>query len=118
MHRCPRRGEMVTPTGYPTSDTYESDDTCSYCGSMHPDVFMTRLEGGDIELGPTDKSYKIYVTNKGGRSLPYTKFYFQHLSNNQRLQFIQLLNGKKVHIGYPGHFYTTPFFITYAKPTC
>lgn len=43
-----------------------------------------------------------------------TKFYFQHLSVDQKKRFVELLNEKKIQIGYPGHFYVRPFFI--AKP--
>lgn len=40
------------------------------------------------------------------------KFYFQHLSSEQKHKFVQLLNERKLNIGMPGHFYVTPFFIT------
>lgn len=39
------------------------------------------------------------------------KFYFQHMSEEQRREFIELLNAGTVRIGYPGYFYVTPFFI-------
>lgn len=39
------------------------------------------------------------------------KFYFQHLSVDQRRQFLDLVNSGTMVIGYPGHFYTLPFFI-------
>jgi hypothetical protein len=101
---------------------------------------MLRLEAGDVELGPTDKNYKVYVENQGGqvfkqtyrdcprdsephmpdqcthwvtRDMAGTKFYFWHLSTEQRKRFIELLNDKKLRIGYPGHFYVKPFFLTY-----
>lgn len=48
------------------------DGTCDYCGSLLPDLFMARLELGDVELGPTDKSYKVYVHNKGGEQFKRT----------------------------------------------
>jgi hypothetical protein len=40
------------------------------------------------------------------------KFYYQHLSEEQRDAFVDLLNAKTVNVGYPGHFYVLPFFIT------
>lgn len=43
------------------------DGTCDYCGSLMPDAFMERLEAGTIKLGPTDKNYKVYVDNVGGK---------------------------------------------------
>lgn len=121
-------------------DYFRVDDTCSFCGSLNADVLMARLEAGDVQLGPTDKSYKAYVRNQGGalfkqtyrdcppgsaphmpdacehwvtRETTETKFYFQHLSRDQKLRFIELLNDKKVALGYPGYFYTKPYFITY-----
>ena len=132
----------------PGLDTYRADDSCSYCGSLNPDILMARIEAGDVELGPTDKSYKVYIENKGGagfkqsyrdcvpdksvidgkevttkctgpdtcthwttRERSSTKFYFQHLSEDQKKRFVELLNEKKIRIGAPGHFYTKPFFI-------
>lgn len=142
---CPRRSESVFGLRKEKADTWREDDTCSYCGSVNPDTLMTRLEAGDIEIGPTDKSYKIYVHNAGGaafkqtyrdcyeqprtgkakepkctgpddcshwvtREINDTKFYFQHLSAEQRTKFIEIYNAKRMKIGYPGHFYVLPFF--------
>lgn len=139
---CPRRVEapfQLTGIGPDGKDTLGKDDTCSYCGSLNPATFMARLEIGDIELGPTDKNYKVYVKNHGGatfkqtyrdcptidtckgpgtcthwvtREVEETKFYFQHLSVDQKKRFVELLNEKKLKIGMPGHFYTSPFFIS------
>jgi hypothetical protein len=67
-----------------------------------------------VELGPTDKNYKAYVENAGGEPIKVhgaSKFYFQHLSEDQRKYFVQLLNEKRIKIGVPGHFYVYPFFI-------
>jgi hypothetical protein len=38
------------------------------------------------------------------------KFYFQHLSADERRRFVELLNARALNIGYPGHFYRLPFF--------
>lgn len=102
--KCPRRFEIGQSGD--GEDTWRADNTCSYCGSMNPDVFMQKAEAG-VELGPTDKDYKVYVDGMNG------KFYFQHLSEEQMKKFVELLNAKTLKIGYPGHFYTTPFFIHY-----
>lgn len=98
----PFNGEMV----------WREDATCSYCGSLNPDVFMARLEAGDVELGPTDKSYKVYIKDLEGKPVggPAGKFYFQHLSPEQQGRFIELYNARKIKMGYPGHFYVSPFF--------
>lgn len=97
----PFNGEMV----------WRENNTCSYCGSLNPDAFMVRLEAGDITLDPTDKDYKVYVANAGGPDLRGAiKFYFQHLSADQRARFIELHNERKLNMGPPGHFYVAPFF--------
>jgi hypothetical protein len=114
---CPRRGEVggAGVFKFPTSDRWRGDDnTCSYCGSLNQDWLMDRLEAGTIELGPTDKNYKVYVENAGGE--PFNvhgapKFYFPHLSKAQRQRFVEMLNEKKIKIGAPGHFYVLPFFV-------
>jgi hypothetical protein len=108
-HLCPQRIEG--PFRYPDKDTWRSDDTCSHCGSMNPDILMKRLEAGNIELGPTDKSYKVYVKNAGGENVLAIKFYFQHLNEDQKRRFVELLNESKLKLGMPGHFYRLPFSI-------
>lgn len=154
-HTCGRRAEngMDNPNSPLRGsgrdlDTYRDDNTCSYCGSFNPDTLMQRLEVGDVELGPTDKNYKVYLMNAGGeafkqtyrdcptdrkivdgkeittkcsgpdtcthwvtREMSQAKFYFQHLSVDQKKRFIELLNEKKIKIGMPGHFYSRPYFI-------
>lgn len=118
-------------------DEWRADGTCSYCGSMNPEALMARIEAGDIELRPTDKSYKVYVRNVGGapfqqtyrdcpadarctgpddcthwvtREVSETKFYFYHLGDTQRDRFIELFNQRKIRLGFPGHFYVLPYF--------
>lgn len=148
---CPRRLESPMPQGGIYEDHYREDGTCSYCGSMNPDTFMQRLLAGDIEVGPTDKSYKVYVRNRGGegfkqtyrncpvhpcpdvtdadgkanvnncthwvtRDVEDTKFYFQHLTPAQQDSFIQLHNEGKIHYGFPGYLYTTPYFCQKTTP--
>lgn len=72
-HTCPRRREngmdvenALRGSG-PNLDTYEpkhglvgQPTGCSYCGSMDPEDFMNAVRTG-AEIGPTDKSYKLYV---------------------------------------------------------
>lgn len=38
------------------------------------------------------------------------KFYYEHLKGPHRQKFVDLLNAKKINVGYPGHFYRLPFF--------
>jgi hypothetical protein len=125
------------------------DNSCTFCGSLNPDVFMARLEKGDVSLTPTDKSYKVYIRNEGGeqfkqsfrdcysqspdrkptcagpddcphwvtREIGDTKFYFEHLSPEQQLRFLALLNERKLRLNYPGFFYRLPFFLRLGPPT-
>lgn len=38
------------------------------------------------------------------------KFYFQHLDEQQRAEFIELYNGNAMALAYPGRFYVAPYF--------
>lgn len=112
-HVCPRREEA--PTGWlaqhPGYDWWEDRAgarCCSWCGSRNPDDLMAVLRTGSVELGPTDKAYKAYIHTLEGEHAG--KFYFQHLSGEQRREFVALLNAKAFPVGYPGHFYVLPFF--------
>lgn len=70
------------------------------------DEFMQILRDGG-EMGPTDKTYKVYVTHPGGED----KFYFEDLTLEQKREFVDIYNSKQMNIGYPGYFYTLPFFM-------
>lgn len=109
-HLCPRRQEVFQAArfGAPEFDCWTERDTCSWCGSLHPDLFMERVRAGD-QLGPTDKNYKVYIGST-------EKFYFQHLSEEQMKELIDLLNARKLNIGYPGHFYRLPYFMRVNDP--
>lgn len=111
-HTCPRRIE--NGTDYPNSplrgsgrglDIYDTvhglvgqSRGCSYCGSMHPDDFMQAVRDHQ-EIGPTDKSYKLYVGGMSG------KFYTVHLSPEQGFEFRRLWVDAKINWGYPGRPY-------------
>jgi hypothetical protein len=117
-----------------------SDDCCSWCGSLNPDIFMELLESEIVVIEPTDKNYKVYVRTEDGSKLfkmmhsgqidpganredpanwtwtiderNHTKFYFQHLDEAQKIRFVELLNLKKLRFDYPGFFYRIPYFIS------
>jgi hypothetical protein len=117
-HTCGRRYEQArTQAGEQHHDHYRADGRCSYCGSVSQEVFLKFVRDGG-EVGPTDKSYKVYlhdVKDESGNvtvQAPGLKFYFQHLDDMGRAEFIALYNDKKMRIGYPGHFYTRPYFCT------
>ena len=109
---CGRRN-----AGYPYAkafagpDYWRFDGTCNYCGSLSPDQLFKAIEDG-CEIGPTDKSYKIYIKGeKAPKVSGAVKFYFQHLSEDEKHKFIGILNDGKIKFGYPGNFYVKPFFI-------
>ncbi len=51
-----------------------------------------------------------YVLIEPEKATIQHKFYFQHLSQEQRERFVQLLNEKKLRLDMPGYFYRLPFF--------
>ena len=124
MHTCPRRVEDGTHTtdspfrnSGPDQDAYTPGHGiggqhrgCTYCGSMHPDDFLEAIRAG-ATIGPTDKNYKAYVEGWEKNAANGGKFYFQHLSTEQRHEFVRLLNEGSVTIGYPGFFHVRPFFV-------
>ena len=106
-HLCPRRSEGgIADTDH---DTWRDNGTCSYCGSYNPDVLMAELESGEVTIGPTDKSYKAYLTYP--QPDRHGKFYFQHLSEAQMIRFVELHNANALKLSYPHHFYVLPFFM-------
>ena len=112
--KCPRRVEDGTDrpdspfTWANKEDKWRSDGTCSYCGSISPRMLFEAIADGK-EIGPTDKNYKVYV--KGLNVRGAGKFYFQHFDEDNKNEFIRLLNEDKINIGFPGRFYVLPFFI-------
>lgn len=111
------------------------DKTCDYCGSMMGDDFMARLEAGDILLGVTTKTYKVYVRNNGGAPFlgshrvdeahtadqsqwkwttverEQSKFYFQHLTGDQQKRFVELLNANRIKFDGGYRFNPLPYFV-------
>lgn len=119
MHTCPRRFEAPPGRYQENADTWEEGHglvgqdaigtSCSYCGSLNPDRFLELVEQEWV-VGPTDKPYKVYLSPPGRVGGREAKVYLQHLSEEQRDQFIDLYNTKQMKIGYPGRFYVLPFF--------
>lgn len=119
---CPRRAEVPDTSRlheqFPGPDRYEPGHGlvsqtlgCTWCGSMPPDDFMAAVRAG-AEISPTDKNYKAYIRLSGGEA----KFYFQHLDEEQRMEFFEVYRDGALTIGYPGHFTRLPFFIGTAPP--
>lgn len=122
--RCPRRDE-----GYAMPVDGQNEDKpdhwvaldmgvigarggrhCSFCGSLHPDDFMRMITEGET-LEPTDKNYKAYVSASEKVGPNGDKFYFQHLSVEQRKALVDMVNARTIHFGHPGGFYRLPFFM-------
>jgi hypothetical protein len=83
-----------------------AEPACTWCGSLSGDRFMQMIKDG-YTIGPTDKNYKAYVQTGDGF---HGKFYYQHLSEEQRAEFIELLNNRTAKLGFPGYFYVLPYF--------
>lgn len=116
---CPRRMLGLGPWEREENlDTWDIRDQfangviarhCSFCGSLHPDSFMQGvLEGWEII--PTDKNYKAYIRDQGGKE---TKFYFDHLSQEQQQEFVERVRDGSMRIATPGYFYRLPFFASH-----
>lgn len=63
------------------------DRVCSFCGSLHPDDFIRYVEASvktdsDVQIEPSDKRYKIYVSHPCVRNAHEggIKFYTWHLA--------------------------------------
>lgn len=139
---CGRRFDIFSASHmWPGEDRFRAEDaSCSYCGSFHPDKLIERLEAGTVELGATDKNYKVYLHNAGGepfkqhyrdcysqgakdckgpaecthwvtRDTSSSKFYFQHFSSDQMRRFIELMNAGKLKMHGGYGFYRLPFFV-------
>lgn len=79
-------------------------------------------EDGWVEVGDEEReamkrdgwqSEYAYIQFSSRGDTRSSKFYFEHLSDEQKEEFVELINKKKVKIGYPGHFYNLPFFVSH-----
>lgn len=107
---CPRRMTEFGPWDRSANlDFWRNDSTCSFCGSLKPELLLQNMEEGIVTLGPTDKAYKLYVRSQPNNM---NKFYFQHFTVEQQDKFVELynMNPRPFVMSYPGHFYVAPFF--------
>lgn len=109
---CPSNPNTSSVFAYGSTNFWREDkesnlQTCNYCGSINQDQFMQLVEEGKISLGSTDKGYKVYCHLENGKQM---KFYFQHLSEEQRKKFVDLYNERKIKFQGSG-FYVFPFFM-------
>jgi hypothetical protein len=91
---------------------WRADKTCSYCGSVSGEDFLTGLESGEYKLGTTSKNYKAYLHSVGGGM---KKFYFHHLSHEQQVRFVELYNEGKIKFEGDLGFQRLPFFMQLVK---
>lgn len=120
-HTCPRRKE----TGHDRGDSpfvgsgqnldkYRDDNTCSYCGSLNPELFIALLWQDNVTIGTTDKNYKIYLKSPELK-MSCPKFYFQHFTKEQIDSFIDLMNTNRLKFESDIGFYVLPFFCREVK---
>jgi hypothetical protein len=104
----PRAGELKV-TGMTNSEpTYRQDEWVKVTEENLPELIADGW--GDNNLGSW-----MMKTPRG--STIHDKFYFQHLSGAEQDKFIDLLNGKKINLAYPGHFYVLPYFAVPVEKT-
>lgn len=107
---CPRRmGELGPWERDEGIDHWRDDDTCSFCGSLKPSKFFELVEQGAV-VGPTDKSYKAYVSGPMVHVHGAGKVYFQHFTEGDCQRFVDLYNAHTMHVS--GDFYRLPFFVS------
>lgn len=107
----------------PTDKTYKA-----YIETPNPLVGQIVVIGGESgpAFGNDGKPTKPDLTPeeiKAGRydrkiegpagKMAHAKFYFQHLSDDQKRRFVELLNAKRLRFSFPGHFYVAPYFIRF-----
>lgn len=110
-----KAGHAVVPTDknykayvdLPNPQVGQTIEIGSESGPAFRDGKQTRDDLTDEEKR-TGK-YRRVIMGKASATIS-AKFYFQHLSDQERDRFIELLNAKKMKLAMPGHFYVTPFF--------
>jgi hypothetical protein len=79
-----------------------------FCGGISGDRFMELVEAPrPAPVIPTDKDYKVYVVDQGVR----VKFYFEHLTLDQKQRLVTLMRAGELRFSPPGYFYVLPNFI-------
>ncbi|MDF1720500.1 MAG: hypothetical protein P1U65_07495 [Minwuia sp.] len=77
------------------------DRSCSYCGSLHPDDFGRLLDRGldpddPVEIGPTAKGYKVYVSQPDVRNASEGGIIFYSWHDPERLFVDRVVAAAKV----------------------
>lgn len=80
----------------------------------YPD--WVRLEGDALALWQAEGNHGdhrpkwVSISKRG--PIRESKFYFEHLSVEQRKRFVEMLNDGRLTLSMPGRFYVLPFFIS------
>lgn len=62
--------------------------SCTFCGSLDPNVVMAGLRDGTLYLSGSDKSYKTYIGS--AETVQAGKFYFVHLNAEQAAELLAI----------------------------
>lgn len=121
-----RNGWIVGPTdksykayiSRPLTEEEKADRKAKWLAGFTDDEVVR----GAQDRGETPEDFRAGLADyydrdlgRSGASGKEAKFYFQHLSPEQRTEFIELHNARSMRIGVPGYFYQPPFFT--GRPT-
>lgn len=104
----------------PITDEMVAQAKKRWLGGTQADIIRTALrnEGSDgAAIGQALEKHWVDYERKNIYTEDIGKFYYQHLSQEQRQEFIDMLNDKTMYIGYPGYIYVRPFFIAPPDPS-
>lgn len=85
--RHPERDDRWAPAGA------QAALVCSYCGSLHPEILLARLQLG-YRLAGSDKPYKWYLQDPDDRTVG--KFYTTHLNRLQAEDILRQLGDDRI----------------------
>lgn len=114
-----REGWIVGPTDksckvYLESPVSEDEKAARRERWMKSDAFAKALRHVGERDGKTAEEIQADLDSEWERTPLHgdktAKFYLQHLSAEQRDEFIELHNSGAMRIGYPGHLYVRPYF--------
>lgn len=102
-----REGWIVGPTDKPYKAYLERPFTTEEIANRKTAYMARFADLSEQAIAELSEQYDREFTAEGS---PVAKFYFQHLSDDQQGEFIELHNAKQMKIGTPGGFYVTPYF--------
>lgn len=117
-----REGWIVGPTdknykaylSRPLTDEEKADRKARWLNGFTAEEIQAaaadRGETPEHHRATLEAAYESQVAPLGGGSNE-AKFYFQHLSEDQCREFVDLVNSGGMTVGYPGRFYQLPFFM-------